>query len=426
MSIPRTHPVKQGPTELAAVARTGEVIRLRPPRFSDYRDWRRIRLRDRAVIEPFWASSPLSWEARHTQDEWVQECMHLRSDRRSLGFVIEVDGRFAGQVNLFGIDSVSRSAELGIWMDSAVGGRVIGHLAVSILMDHAFTTLGLYRLTAPICVENLPASRGADRIGFVREATMKKSFGAGGRRKDHILFAMTADRVPGEGLTARWSDPTAPVIRPPQPVDRRISPRNLATSCRFVLGTAKRIAPGRAALQAAPAHVGGLILRPVHALSPPLRRRRREDEGGVLEGVWQPTSPWAGWSGHAFGYRVEQNGVHLGTVGFEPVDLVRHDATLRVDATGDDSHRALLQAAAWLLDRAFEVLHIERVQTGVDSCNAAAAGFAKALGFALEGRMRGITTRDDRLRDIDLWAKVANTGTDSETCRLDHAAPVGE
>ncbi|MBX4169037.1 GNAT family N-acetyltransferase [Rhodococcus sp. DMU2021] len=426
MSIPRTHPEKHGSAELAAVARSGEVVRLRPPRFSDHREWRRIRLRDRAIIEPFWATSPLSWEARHTQDEWVQECLHLRSCRRSRGFVIEVDGRFAGQVNLFGIDHVSRSAELGIWMDSAVGGRVIGHLAISILMDHAFTALGLYRLTAPICVDNLPAARGADRLGFVREATMKKSFAAGGRRKNHILFAMTADRVPGEGLTAQWSDPSVPLVLPVCSVDRRISPRSLAIGCRYVLGTAKRLAPGRASLQAASAHVGGLILRPVHALSPPLLRRHCGEEDAVLEGMWQPSSPLAGWSGHAFGYRVEKDGRHLGTVGFEPIDLVRHDATLRVDATGDDSHRALLQAAGWLLDRAFGVLNIERVQTGVDSCNAVAAGFAKALGLTLEGRMRGITTRDERLRDLDLWAKVADGSADSETPRLDHATPAGE
>ncbi len=142
--------------------------------------------------------------------------------------------------------------------------------------------------------------------------------------------------------------------------------------------------------------------------------------------MWQPSSPWAGWSGHAFGYRVEKDGRHLGTVGFEPIDLVRHDATLRVDATGDDSHRALLQAAGWLLDRAFGVLNIERVQTGVDSCNAVAAGFAKALGLTLEGRMRGITTHDDRLRDLDLWAKVADGSADSETYKLDHATPAGE
>jgi len=426
VSIPRAHPEKQGSADPAAVARSGEVVRLRAPRFSDHREWRRIRLRDRAIIEPFWASSPLSWEARHTQEEWVQECLHLRSSRRSRGFVIEVDGHFAGQVNLFGIDHARRSAELGIWMDSAVGGRVIGHLAVSILMDYAFTTLGLYRLTAPICVDNLPAARGADRMGFVREATMKKSFAAGGRRKDHILFAMTADRVPGGGLTARWSDPSTPVVLPVCSVDRRISPRSLTTGCRYVLGTAKRLAPGRTALQAAPAHVGGLILRPVHALSPPPLRRPRRDDEAVLEGVWQPSSPWAGWSGHAFGYRVEKAGRHLGTVDFEPIDLVRRDATLRVDATGDDNHPALLQAAEWLLDRAFGVLKIERVQTGVDSCNAVAAGFAKALGLTLEGRMRGITTPDDRLRDLDLWAKVADIHSDSETRRLDHATPVGE
>ncbi|MEU5841266.1 GNAT family protein [Rhodococcus sp. NPDC047139] len=393
------------------VSQTGEVIRLRPPRFSDFQDWRRIRLRDRALIEPFWASSSLSWEERHTQEHWVRECLHLRSSRRSLGFVIEVDGCFAGQIGLSGIDPVSRSAEMSIWMDSTAGGRVIGHIAGSMLMDHAFTVLGLHRITAPICVDNLAAARGADRIGFVREAIMKSSFAAGGRRKDHILFAMTADRVPDEGLAARWSDPTVPVVHTRQSVGRGLSPRCLVAGCRFVLGTTKRLARGRAALQVAPVTLGGLFLRPVRDLPrPPGRHGRRAGEC-LLEGAWQPTSPWAGWSGHAFGYHVEKDGAHLGTVGFGPLDLVRHDATMRVDAIGGHSHRALLPAAEWVLGRAFDVLGIERVQTGVDSCNAAAADFARELGLSREGRMHGITTRDRRLRDLDLWAAVAGSAS---------------
>lgn len=407
MSIPRTHSVRSGYAGPAAVSRTGQVVRLRPPRFSDFDEWRRIRLRDRAVIEPYWASSPLPWEARHTEGEWVQECLHLRACRQSSGFAVEVDGRFSGQVNLTGIDVVTRSAEMGIWMDSTWGKRGIGLLAASLLMDHAFTRMGLNRLTAPICVDNIPATRGAERIGFNREATMRASFDAGGRRKDHALYAMTADRVPEHGLAAMWSDPDAVVPEPEPSPHEPLSLGALATTCRFTLGSAKRLAPSRSALRSTHGVVGELILRPARLLHVPLPHRGTAS-GCVLAGAWQRTSPLAEWSGHALGYSVEARGARVGAVGFELLDLVRHNATLRVESTDEGSHRAILPATVWLLDRAFGLLGMERVHTGVDPGNAAAVALAKALGLSCEGRMSGIGTRDGGLRDLDLWAIVAD------------------
>lgn len=421
MSMPSTRPVKPGHPELVARARTGEMVRLRPPRFADFREWRRIRLRDRTHIEPYWASSSQSWDARHTEQEWVQECLQMRVSRSSLGLVIEVDGRFTGQIALYGIDVATRSAELGIWMDATLGRRGIGLLAASLLMDHAFTALGLSRLTAPICVDNIPATLGAERIGFVREATMRSSFDAGGRRKDHTLFAMTVDRVPDGGLAAMWSEPVLPEPEHEPTAHAIPSFGALTATCRFALGSVRRLTPSLPSGRSTTATVGELVLRPVRLLHLPGSLRGRTVCGCVLAGPWQRTSRLAEWSGHAFGYSVEDRGKLVGTVGLEALDVVRFNATLRVESAAVDPHLAILPAAGWLLERAFGLLGMKRVHTGVDPRNDSAVALVKALGLSFEGTMSGIGTPGGGQRDVGLWGIVA----EQERGRLDRPIRAG-
>ena len=185
--------------EITLTGRTpsGQTVRLRLPRFTDAPAWRRIRLHDRAVIEPVWVSSGSSWAERHTDAVWIRECLHGRADTtagRALPLVIEVDGHLAGQCNLEWIDAHNRTAELGFWVDSARGGTGIGSTAAAIALKYGFTELGLQRISAPINVTNMAAARLVARIGLTHEGTMSSYLDVGGHRADHDLWAITADR----------------------------------------------------------------------------------------------------------------------------------------------------------------------------------------------------------------------------------------
>ncbi|NUS43132.1 MAG: GNAT family N-acetyltransferase [Mycobacteriaceae bacterium] len=227
-------------------------VRLRPPRIDDFAYWRRIRLRDRTLIEPFWVSSELDWSARHTEKRWVRECLERWTQaraRRELAMVIEVDGRFAGQCTLAAIDADSGQAELGVWVDAKESHRGIGVLAVAMLLDFAFGQLGLARVTAPISPDNRRAARSAELLGLVREAVMAEYFDAGGRRADHELWAVVRADVPADGYVrtwlARWDSRTAaPESAEPagaQPVSRVVVAH---VALRYAAGTARRALAG--------------------------------------------------------------------------------------------------------------------------------------------------------------------------------------
>ena len=112
---------------------------------------------------------------------------------RALSLVIEVNGMFAGQLVLERIDWWTCSAEVGVWLDSELLGRGIVLATGKLLARYAFEGLGLRRVTAPVCVENLPAARAVKLFGMRREGTMASYLDVGGRRKDHDLWAITSE-----------------------------------------------------------------------------------------------------------------------------------------------------------------------------------------------------------------------------------------
>lgn len=191
-----SHRSRSSCRRLGPVVVGGHVVVLRPPRFSDVGDWRSIRLRDQPRIEPFWLSSTLSWRDRHTDQAWMEEVLSGRANARagrSLSLVIEVDGAFAGQFNLERIDNGARSAEIGAWLDSALAGRWIMRAAGMLLAEHAFGPMGLRRITAPVCVDNVAAALAVRHFGMCREGRMASYLDVGGQRKPHDLWAITAE-----------------------------------------------------------------------------------------------------------------------------------------------------------------------------------------------------------------------------------------
>lgn len=179
---------------LSGTTSRGADILLRPPRPADARTWRAIRLRDRPAIEPFWITVSQDWESRHTERAWVRECLQPRSDAKAgrvVRTVIEVDGHLAGQCELW-VESFDRRGELGIWIDSRLSGQGYATAAGRLMLAYAFAELDLARVTAPTDFANSRAARWADRIGMTCEGRMAAYQSVGGRRRDHDLWAITA------------------------------------------------------------------------------------------------------------------------------------------------------------------------------------------------------------------------------------------
>ncbi|QIS03621.1 GNAT family N-acetyltransferase [Nocardia brasiliensis] len=419
--------------------RAGTVV-LRPPRLADYPLWRHIRLRDRRHIEPFWYSSALDWDARHSAAHWVRECLMIRAEARAgrrLATVIEVDGRFAGQIELGTIDPATGTAEMGIWVDATVARHGIGGLAAAMLLDHGFTRLGLRRVTAPISPANLAAAHGAAGVGFRREALMGRYFDVGGARRDHELWAVTVADRPPDGFAGHWlarhDRPDAAAL--PEPVD----PVPLAVPKLAMVLAGARFYAGRAVHLFDP-----LGTPPPIRLADPdhpevvIRTRRPTDwrgwraarargrtvldpDAASAEPAWAAQHTWSRWLREYLRTRaglrapgglvlaVEVDGVYAGEARLFDRDMF--DRNARMFVWVDPAHPAHVRVAATraLLTLAFGPLGLCRVATTIAPGDRAAAEIAARVGMAHEGRLRCSVDATGRRADHDLWAITTPT-----------------
>ncbi|MBN9608010.1 MAG: GNAT family N-acetyltransferase [Actinobacteria bacterium 69-20] len=189
------------PAELGPLPSRAGAVRLRPLRRRDGAAWRRLRLRDRELIERWDATSPLSWTERHSPAAW-------RAARAALGwaarrgtclpFAVIVDDEFVGQVTLGGIQrgSVS-SAWVGYWVSSEMTGHGVATGAVALAVAHALGPVGLHRVEATIAPENAASRAVVGHLGMREEGLLRRYLDIAGAWRDHLLFALTVEEMPG-------------------------------------------------------------------------------------------------------------------------------------------------------------------------------------------------------------------------------------
>ena len=189
-------PLPAGPLRVPA-----GVVRLRPIRLRDGAQWSRIRLADRAHLEPWEPATGMNWEARHAISTWPSVCSGLRSEARKgrmLPYVIELNGQFAGQLTVGNVThGALRSAWIGYWVASSVVGGGIATAALALGLDHCFGAVALHRVEATVRPENLASRAVLAKVGFREEGLLRRYLEVDGAWRDHLLVAVTVEEMSG-------------------------------------------------------------------------------------------------------------------------------------------------------------------------------------------------------------------------------------
>ena len=181
---------------------------------------RGIRLRDARVLERELAANRgwlRQWEATNPNGpigfDTRASIRSLQSNARTgagIPFAIEVDGEFAGQLNVSSIAYGSlSSASIGYWVAERFAGRNVTPTAVALATDHCFFTVGLHRMEICIRPENEPSLRVVEKLGFRYEGLRRRFIHINGDWRDHFCFALTVEELP-QGVLRRWLDGKAP------------------------------------------------------------------------------------------------------------------------------------------------------------------------------------------------------------------------
>jgi ribosomal-protein-alanine N-acetyltransferase len=134
----------------------------------------------------------------------VKDLRAQAREGRALPFAVTVDDVFAGQLTVTNIVGGSaRWAQLGYWVDRRFAGQNVIPTAVALAVDHCFTELDLHRVEVAIRPENTASLRVVEKLGFTEIGYSPRYLHIDGDWRDHRLYALTKEDVPG-GLLRRF------------------------------------------------------------------------------------------------------------------------------------------------------------------------------------------------------------------------------
>jgi ribosomal-protein-alanine N-acetyltransferase len=198
--------VSNGPVPWQTLHLRHGRVGLRPITVSDRRAWREVRQRNVAWLR--------RWEATRPPDDtstpvtfrgMVRDLRKQARQGRCLPLVVTVDMHFAGQLTVSNITGGSaRFGSIGYWIDQRHAGHGIMPTAVAMAVDYCFFGLGLHRVEIAIRPENEASLRVVEKLGFPEVGYAPRYLHIDGDWRDHRLFAMTVEDVPG-GLLRRWT-----------------------------------------------------------------------------------------------------------------------------------------------------------------------------------------------------------------------------
>ncbi len=166
----------------------GELVHLLPPTKDAQDDFIAMTAASRAFHEP--------WVYPATDEPRYRGYLERLERGGSFGFLVyrNEDAGLAGVININ--DAVMggfRSASLGYYGAAMYAGRGYMTEGLALVLDHAFTALGLHRLEANVQPDNAASLALIGRLGFRKEGFSPAFLKIGGIWRDHERWAILAE-----------------------------------------------------------------------------------------------------------------------------------------------------------------------------------------------------------------------------------------
>ncbi|HEV7564472.1 MAG: rimJ [Leifsonia sp.] len=184
-------------------------VALRAIRLRDARALERSLLENRSWLRQWEATSPhapMNFDTRAS----IRSLLANARAGHGLPFIIEYDGKLAGQLNVSSITYGSlSSATIGYWVAEEFAGRNVTPTAVALATDYSFYQLGLHRMEICIRPENVPSLRVVEKLGFRYEGLRRRYIHINGDWRDHFCFGLVSEELT-QGVLRRWLDGAVP------------------------------------------------------------------------------------------------------------------------------------------------------------------------------------------------------------------------
>jgi RimJ/RimL family protein N-acetyltransferase len=138
----------------------------------------------------YWDSPP--WKERERADRFIAACRQMEQDGTGARVAIEraADGAFIGWCGLIGWNPEFRSAVMVYCLGEAAWGQGFATEATGALLQWAFDTLDLNRVQSECDTRNDPSARVLEKLGFVREGTLRENCVVEGDVSDSWVYGL--------------------------------------------------------------------------------------------------------------------------------------------------------------------------------------------------------------------------------------------
>ena len=163
-------------------------LRLRP--FDDADADELFALHSSAEVLRYWDSPP--WGERGRAGQFIDTCRQMAEEATGVRPAVErvAGGAFIGWCSLTRWNPDYRSAALGYCFNQAAWGHGYATEAAGAVLEWAFDTLDLNRVQAETDTRNAASARVLEKLGFVREGTLREDCVVHGDVSDSWVYGL--------------------------------------------------------------------------------------------------------------------------------------------------------------------------------------------------------------------------------------------
>jgi ribosomal-protein-alanine N-acetyltransferase len=163
-------------------------LRLRP--FTDADGDALFALHSNAHVLRYWDSPP--WSERARAERFIAACRQMADEGTGARLAIDraTDGTFIGWCGLTSWNPDYRSASLGYVLDDAAWGHGYATEAAGAVLRWAYDALDLNRVQAEADTRNAASARVLEKLGFVREGTLREDCVVNGDVSDSWVYGL--------------------------------------------------------------------------------------------------------------------------------------------------------------------------------------------------------------------------------------------
>jgi RimJ/RimL family protein N-acetyltransferase len=163
-------------------------LRLRPVTSADVDAL--FALHSSAYVLRYWDAPP--WSERARAERFVAACRRMAEDGSGARLAVDrgADGAFIGWCGLSRWSPDHRSAALTYCLSDAAWGRGYATEAARALLLLAFDALDLNRVQAETDTRNLASARVLEKLGFLREGTLREDCIVNGEVSDSWVYGL--------------------------------------------------------------------------------------------------------------------------------------------------------------------------------------------------------------------------------------------